>query len=55
MLYSFSIANIFNFFSYFVNSDDEIRNIERPNEYFKFFLTKNDRYNAVQKEAMNSK
>jgi hypothetical protein len=27
--------------------------IEDPKAYFKFFLTKNDRYNCVQREAMN--
>ena len=39
--------------SYFVNEHDEIRNIENPKAYFKFFLTKNDRHNCVQREAMN--
>ncbi|RDL35900.1 Uncharacterized protein BP5553_06512 [Venustampulla echinocandica] len=38
---------------YFVKDNDEIRNIENPRAYFKFFLTKNDRYNCLQREAMN--
>ncbi|CZR69870.1 uncharacterized protein PAC_19770 [Phialocephala subalpina] len=38
---------------YFVNDEDEIRSIENPKAYFKFFLTKNDRHNCVQREAMN--
>jgi len=39
---------------YFVNENDEIRSIENPKAYFKFFLTKNERYNVIQREAMNS-
>ncbi|KAJ8060768.1 hypothetical protein OCU04_011072 [Sclerotinia nivalis] len=38
---------------YFINEKDEIRSIENPKAYFKFFLTKNDRYNQLQREAMN--
>ncbi|KAH6677746.1 Arb2 domain-containing protein [Halenospora varia] len=38
---------------YFINDKDEIRNIENPKAYFKFFLTKNDRYNCIQRESMN--
>ncbi|PMD32288.1 hypothetical protein L207DRAFT_640108 [Hyaloscypha variabilis F] len=38
---------------YFVNDKDEIRSIENPKAYFKFFLTRNDRHNCVQREAMN--
>ncbi|KAM3080836.1 hypothetical protein ACMFMG_004791 [Clarireedia jacksonii] len=38
---------------YFVNENDEIRSIENPKAFFKFFLTKNERYNLVQREAMN--
>lgn len=41
------------FLSYFVNDKDEIRMIENPKAYFKFFLTKNERVNIVQREAMN--
>ncbi|KAI9745257.1 MAG: hypothetical protein M1818_001536 [Claussenomyces sp. TS43310] len=39
---------------YFISDEDEIRSIENPLAYFKFFLTKNDRYNVVQREAMNN-
>ena len=38
---------------YFINEQDEIRSIENPKAYFKFFLSKNDRHNIVQREAMN--
>ncbi|THV45415.1 hypothetical protein BGAL_0492g00070 [Botrytis galanthina] len=38
---------------YFINEKDEIRSIENPKAYFKYFLTKNDRYNQLQREAMN--
>ncbi|CZT04850.1 uncharacterized protein RAG0_11155 [Rhynchosporium agropyri] len=38
---------------YFINDEDEIRSIENEKAYFKFFLTKNDRYNCVQRESMN--
>ena len=40
-------------FRYFINNKDEIRNIDNPKAYFKFFLTKNDRYNILQRESMN--
>ncbi|KAH8803078.1 Arb2 domain-containing protein [Xylogone sp. PMI_703] len=39
---------------YFINEDDQIKSIENPKAYFKFFLTKNERYNVVHREAMNS-
>jgi hypothetical protein len=38
---------------YFINDKDEIRSIENPKAYFEFFLTRNDRYNSLQREAMN--
>ncbi|KAI6250898.1 hypothetical protein HI914_01002 [Erysiphe necator] len=38
---------------YFVNENDEIRNIENPKAYFQYFLTKNDRINNLHREAMN--
>ncbi|ESZ93191.1 hypothetical protein SBOR_6423 [Sclerotinia borealis F-4128] len=38
---------------YFINEKDEIRSIENPKAYFKFFLTKNERYNQLHREAMN--
>ena len=40
-------------YSYFINDKDEIRSVENPKAYFKFFLTKNVRYNILQREAMN--
>ncbi|GJC84555.1 hypothetical protein ColLi_07393 [Colletotrichum liriopes] len=39
--------------SYFVNDQDEIRNIENPNYYFKYFLTKNGRVNDRQRFHFN--
>lgn len=39
--------------SYFVNNVDEIRNIDDPNKYFKFFISKNERWNERQRFAMN--
>ena len=41
-------------YSYFINSDDEIRWIQCPDYYFKYFLTKNERHNERQRFAMNS-
>lgn len=38
---------------YFVNSDDEIRSIENPNCYFKFFTSRNTRVNERQRFAFN--
>ncbi|KAI1760567.1 Arb2 domain-containing protein [Hypoxylon sp. FL1150] len=38
---------------YFINEDDEVRSIENPNNYFKFFLTRNSRWNDRQRFAMN--
>lgn len=32
--------------SLFINDDDEIRMIDNPDNYFKFHITKNDRWNA---------
>lgn len=32
---------------------DEIRSIENPNAYFKYFITRNTRWNDVQREMMN--
>ncbi|RDW76955.1 hypothetical protein BP6252_05008 [Coleophoma cylindrospora] len=39
---------------YFVNSKDEVRSIDNPKAYFNYFLSKNERYNEVQREAMNT-
>jgi hypothetical protein len=48
-----TVITILIVFSYYINEKDEIRSIENPKAYFKFFLTKNDRYNCLQREAMN--
>lgn len=39
---------------YFVNDIDEIRNIEDPDSYFKFFLDHNERVNDCQRFAFDS-
>ncbi|KAI5867633.1 hypothetical protein GGS23DRAFT_612772 [Durotheca rogersii] len=38
---------------YFVNEDDEIRSIQDPQYYFKYFLCRNSRWNDRQRYAMN--
>ncbi|CAG9940529.1 unnamed protein product [Clonostachys rosea f. rosea IK726] len=38
---------------YFVNDGDEIRSIEDPDYYFKYFLSKNDRVNQRQRFSFN--
>ncbi|KAI1140783.1 Arb2 domain-containing protein [Hypoxylon sp. FL0543] len=38
---------------YFVNKDDEVRAIENPDNYFKFFLSRNPRWNERQRFGMN--
>ncbi|KAF9879598.1 hypothetical protein CkaCkLH20_03141 [Colletotrichum karsti] len=38
---------------YFINDDDEIRNIDEPDVYFKYFLTKNSRVNDRQRFHFN--
>ncbi|KAL1882048.1 hypothetical protein VTK73DRAFT_2762 [Phialemonium thermophilum] len=38
---------------YFVNDVDEIRSVTDPTRYFKFFLTKNERWNERQRFAMH--
>jgi hypothetical protein len=43
-------------YSYFVQEDsDEIRSIKNPDNYFKYFLSRNPRYNERQRFAMNGK
>jgi len=39
---------------YFINENDEIRNIENPDKYFKFFLSRNERVNERQRFGFNS-
>lgn len=41
--------------SYFVNDQDEVRNIEEPNYYFKYLLSKNLRVNDRQRFHFNGK
>ncbi|KAK4149289.1 hypothetical protein C8A00DRAFT_38107 [Chaetomidium leptoderma] len=38
---------------YFINDIDEIRSVEDPDYYFKYFLTKNERWNECQRFAFN--
>ncbi|KAJ2905682.1 hypothetical protein MKZ38_004757 [Zalerion maritima] len=38
---------------YFVNEDDEIRAMENPDTYFKFFISKNTRWNDRQRFHLN--
>lgn len=38
---------------YFINEIDEIRSIENPDYYFKYFLSKNERWNERQRFAFN--
>ena len=38
---------------YFVNDEDEIRSIENPDWYFKYFLNKNSRINDRQRFEFN--
>ncbi|RDA95359.1 hypothetical protein CP533_3483 [Ophiocordyceps camponoti-saundersi (nom. inval.)] len=44
----FSISQAFRS-RYFINDEDEIRNIEQPDTYFKFFLDHNERINLRQR------
>lgn len=39
---------------YFINDKDEIRMISNPEEKFLYRINANERYNELQKEAMNS-
>ncbi|KAK4447495.1 Arb2 domain-containing protein [Podospora aff. communis PSN243] len=38
---------------YFINNDDEVRSIEDPDCYFKYYTTKNERWNDRQSFAFN--
>ncbi|KAI9819160.1 MAG: hypothetical protein M1827_007316 [Pycnora praestabilis] len=38
---------------YFINDKEEIKQIAHPSEEFEYFMTKNDRYNEMHREAMN--
>ena len=39
--------------SYFINEEDEVRSIANPEYYFKYFISRNERYNERQRFAMN--
>ncbi|KAI9848565.1 MAG: hypothetical protein M1837_007234 [Sclerophora amabilis] len=39
---------------YFINNDGYIKSIENPKQDFNFFINRNERYNLMQREAMNS-
>ncbi len=41
-------------YRYFISNSDQIKNIEHPTDDFQFFITNNERYNNVQREAMHS-
>jgi hypothetical protein len=38
---------------YFINEVDEIRNVENPKEYFKYFITRTERTNNMHREGMH--
>lgn len=38
---------------YFINEEDEVRSIENPDNYYKYFLTRNERHNERQRYAFN--
>jgi hypothetical protein len=40
---------------FFINETAHIRNVEKPDENFVFFITNNDRYNELHREAMARK
>lgn len=47
------MAWLLTLYSYFINDIDEVRSKQNPRAWFHYFLTKNSRYNDVQREAMN--
>lgn len=40
---------------YFVNENDQIRQIEHPDQKYQYQINRNERVNEVHKEAMNGK
>lgn len=44
---------VLRFIRYFVNDEDEIRSIENPDCYYKFFISKNMRVNERQRFHFN--
>lgn len=39
---------------YFINEEDQIRQIRNPGQKYQFSISRNDRVNEICKEAMNS-
>ena len=39
---------------FFINKDDEIKQIADPSQDFNYYVDRNERYNEKRKEAMNS-
>ncbi len=39
---------------YYVTENDQIRSMANPDKEFNFFISKNERVNEMQREAMNS-
>jgi hypothetical protein len=39
---------------YFINDDGQIRQIKRPDQPFLYKITTDERYNEMQREAINS-
>lgn len=50
----FSSGLILTTYSYFINDEDEIRNIKDPKYYFKYFIDRNAYYNDSQRFSFNS-
>ena len=44
----------FQVLGYFINDNDQIRQIRNPEQKYQFVVNRNDRVNDVYKEAMNS-
>jgi hypothetical protein len=38
---------------YFINDDDQVRQIQNPDQKYQFKVNRNDRVNEVYKETMN--
>jgi hypothetical protein len=38
---------------YYLNEKDQVRKIVKPDEHFQYYLTNNERYNDVQREALH--
>lgn len=49
------IPNDLTALGYFVNEDDQIRQIKHPDQKYQYQVNKNERVNEIHKEAMNGK